>query len=72
MVIAWLPGALAMILVYFLAESVLKGLPAAVLEIPVNAVQALLGAVVGIPVYVTVRANYPRVDQLGQRRAWSE
>lgn len=72
MILAWLAGAVAMVAVYFLVEGFLKGWPAALVEVPVNVVQALLGAVAGIPLVLAVRRAYPRVDQIGQRREWTE
>ncbi len=72
MILAWAPGALAMVLVYFLAEGVLKGWPAAVVEVPINLVQAVLGAAAGIPLVLALRRAYPPIDQMGRRRTWTE
>ncbi|MCX6031389.1 MAG: ECF transporter S component [Chloroflexi bacterium] len=72
MILAWVPGALAMVLIYFLAEGVLKGWPAALVEVPVNLSQGLLGVIVGIPLVLAVRRAYPPVDQIGRRRTWTE
>jgi uncharacterized membrane protein len=73
MVLAWLPGALAMIASYLVGEGLfLTGWPAAVAESPFNAFQALLGAVVGIPLVLAVRQAYPPIDQIGQWRKWTE
>lgn len=73
MVLAWLPGALAMIAGYLVGEGLfLTGWPAAIAEMPFNAFQALLGALVGIPLVVAVRRAYPPVDRIGQRRTWTE
>ena len=37
-----------------------------------NAFQALLGAVVGIPLVLAVRKAYPPIDRIGQRSQWTE
>ena len=35
-------------------------------------VYALLGAIVGIPLFLAVRRAYPAVDRLGKRQTWTE
>ena len=73
MILAWLPGALVMIAGYLVGEGLfLTGWPAAVTEVPMNALQALVGAVVGIPLVLAVRRAYPPVDRIGRRRTWVE
>lgn len=73
MVLAWLPGALGMIAGYLIGEGLfLTGWPAALAEIPLNAFQALLGALVGVPLMLAVRRAYPPIDRLGQRQKWTE
>jgi uncharacterized membrane protein len=73
MILAWLAGALVMVASYLAGEGLLlTGWPAALAELPMNALQALLGAVAGIPLVLAVRRAYPRVDQIGQRREWTE
>ncbi len=73
LVLAWLPGALAMVAAYLVGEGLfLTGWPAALVEAPMNAFQALLGAVVGIPLVLAVRKAYPPVDRIGRRQQWSE
>lgn len=73
MVLAWLPGALAMVACYLVGEGLfLTGWPAALAETPFNLFQALLGALVGVPLVIAVRKAYPPVDQIGQRRTWME
>ncbi len=73
MVIAWLAGGLAMMAVYFIGESLfLTGPAAALAELPFNAFQAALGAVVGIPLVLAVRRAYPAIDRLGRRQTWTE
>ncbi len=73
MIFAWLIGSLAMMAVYFVGESLfLTGPAAALAEVPFNAFQAALGAIVGIPLVLAVRRAYPAVDRLGQRQTWTE
>lgn len=73
MIFAWLIGSLAMMVIYFAGESLfLTGPAAALAEVPFNAFQAALGAVVGIPLVLAVRRAYPAVDRLGQRQTWTE
>jgi uncharacterized membrane protein len=65
-VAGWILGGLALILVYFLGEVTLYrlGLPAAAVEIPVNAFQVSLG-ILGITLYKLVKAAYPQIELLG-------
>jgi hypothetical protein len=48
------------------------GVGEALSEVPVNLVQAVAGAVVGIPLTLAVRKAYPPVDQIGGGRSWTE
>ena len=72
MVAAFVVGAIVMLAVYLLGGTLIKGLPAAVAEVPLNALQALVGGVVGIPLVLAIRKAYPPIDRLGQRRTWTE
>jgi uncharacterized membrane protein len=73
MILAWLAGSLAMIACYLVGEGLfLTGWPAAIAEVPSNAFQALIGAIVGIPLVLAVRRAYPPIDRLGQRKTWTE
>ena len=73
MVLAWLAGSLAMVACYLIGEGLfLTGWPAAIAEVPSNAFQALVGAIVGIPLVLAVRKAYPPIDRLGQRKTWTE
>lgn len=72
MVLAWLAGAAAMLAGYLLGGALYVGLPTALLEVPLNAFQTLIGALVGIPLVFAVRKAYPAVDRLGQRQTWTE
>lgn len=72
MILAWLAGAAAMLAGYLLGGALYVGLPAALLEVPLNAFQTLVGALVGIPLVFAVRRAYPAIDRLGQRQTWTE
>ncbi len=73
MLLAWLVGSLAMMATYFVGESLfLTGPAAALAEVPFNAFQAALGALVGVPLVLAVRHAYPAIDRLGQRQTWTE
>jgi uncharacterized membrane protein len=73
LILAWLAGTAAMVAIYLVGEGVFyTGWPAALAELPMNVLQGVLGAVVGIPLVLAVRRAYPAVDQLGRRRTWHE
>lgn len=72
LILAWLAGAIAMVGGYLAGGALIVGLPASAADIPLNAFQALLGAVVGIPLVLAVRKAYPAIDRLGQRPTWTE
>ncbi len=72
MILAWFAGAVAMILGYLLGGAIYVGFPTALLEVPLNAFQTLVGALIGIPLVFAVRKAYPAVDRLGQRQTWTE
>jgi membrane-bound metal-dependent hydrolase YbcI (DUF457 family) len=66
MVAGWLAGGLALILIYFLGEVTIYGMgvPVALVEVPINALQVSLGFL-GILLFRLVKAAYPQVEQLG-------
>jgi len=66
MVVGWLAGGLALILIYFLGEVTIYGMgvPVALVEVPINALQVSLGFL-GIMLFRLVKAAYPQVEQLG-------
>jgi uncharacterized membrane protein len=73
MFIAWLAGALAMVAIYLLGEGLFyTGWAPALAEAPMNFFQAIIGAVVGIPLVLAVRKAYPPIDRIGQRSQWTE
>ncbi|NOZ26601.1 MAG: ECF transporter S component [Chloroflexi bacterium] len=73
MVVAWLAGAVVMCGLYLLGEGlVLTGWGPALWELPFNAFQNLVGAVVGIPLVLAVRRAYPPLIHMLSRQAWRE
>jgi uncharacterized membrane protein len=73
MIVAWLVGSAAMVTVYLVGEGLFyTGWPPALAEVPMNAFQALIGGLIGIPLVLAVRKAYPPVDRIGQRSAWKE
>jgi uncharacterized membrane protein len=52
---------------YFLAGTILVGVAAALTEVPLNLVQASVGAVVSVPLYAAVRKAYPPITSFGSR-----
>ena len=61
-----------MVVGYLLGGIPIVGLATSALDIPANAFQALLGALVGIPLVFAVRKAYPAIDRLGRRQTWTE
>lgn len=73
LILAWLAGSVVMVACYLIGEGLFyTGWPAAIAEAPLNAFQALIGGLVGIPLVLAVRRAYPPVDQLGRPRSWTE
>ena len=73
MIAAWAAGALVMVGSYLVGEGLIyTGWPPALAEAPLNAFQALVGGVVGIPLVIAVRRAFPQVDQIGRQRRWTE
>lgn len=72
LIAAFALGAVVMVAGYLGGGALLKGLPAALAETPFNALQALVGGAVGIPLYLAVRAAYPPIERLGRRQTWTE
>jgi len=67
--VAWAVGAAAMLLGYFLGETrVMTGVGAALGEVPFNALQVVVGGVLGVALTVAVRRAYPPIVQMGQPR----
>jgi uncharacterized membrane protein len=73
MILAWFVGSVVMVGCYFVGEGLFyTGWQLALAEVPLNAFQALVGAVLGIPLLLAVRKAYPAIDQLGGRKTWTE
>lgn len=72
LIFAYAVGALVMVVGYLLGGTIIKGLEAALAEVPFNALQAIVGGVVGIPLYLAVRKAYPAIDRMGRRQTWTE
>lgn len=73
MIGAWAVGGLVMVATYLLGEGLFyTGWPPALAEAPMNALQAAVGALVGIPLVIAVRRAYPPIERLGHRQNWTE
>ena len=70
--LGWLIGSLIMIGGYFLAEVVLYGTGAALVEVPGNSIQAAAGGIVAIPLAAAIRRAWPPIDNLAMPRKWVE
>ena len=74
LLVGWAAGSVAMVLIYYLGSAlILVGdwrVPLA--EMPINVLQAAVGAAVGIPLYYAVRRAYPPVEQMGRSIGWTE
>jgi uncharacterized membrane protein len=62
-VLGWFVGAVAMVTGYFLVESYVMGfgVPAALIEVPSNAVQVISGAIIAIPLARGLRNRIPKI-----------
>jgi uncharacterized membrane protein len=58
-ILAVLAGGMIMITGYFLAESFIYGMPAALTEVLGNTIQIIVGAIIGMPVSTLVRKRLP-------------
>lgn len=65
-------GGLILIVGYFAAGVLLTGVGEAVTGILPNALQALSGGIVGIPLFAAVLHAYPPLAQWGASRHWTE
>ena len=61
--LGWFVGAVAMVTGYFLVEAYVMGfgVPAALVEVPSNAIQVLSGAVIAIPLARGLRNRIPKI-----------
>jgi len=73
LILAWAAGALVMMAVYFLGEGlILSGWGPALVELPVNLLQNVVGGVIGIPLFLAVRKAYPPLSRIGREVSWRE
>jgi energy-coupling factor transport system substrate-specific component len=82
MIGAWAAGSAAMVLIYLVGgallvawtggDSLAVGWAASLAQVPFNIAQAVIGAIIGIPLVIAVRKAYPAIDQLGRPRTWTE
>jgi len=70
--LGWLVGSLIMISGYFVAEVVLYGAGAALVEVPGNGIQAIAGGIVAVPLAAAVRRAWPPIDTIALPRTWQE
>jgi uncharacterized membrane protein len=67
LVAACVAGIAIVVAGYLLAGTILVGLAAALTEVPLNLIQASVGAVVAVPLYAAVRQAYPPITRFGSR-----
>jgi len=72
MVAAAVVGQLIVVLGYFIVQTLLMGIGAALFEAPWNGLQGLVGIVGGVSLFLLVRRAYPPITRIGQRREWRE
>jgi uncharacterized membrane protein len=61
-------GAAIVVVGYLAAGMLLSGIGAALGELPLNIIQVVAGAVVGVPLFAAVRQAYPPIVHLGRQR----
>jgi uncharacterized membrane protein len=61
-------GGAVVVVGYLFAGILLSGLGAAIGELPLNIVQVVGGAVLGVPLFAAVRQAYPPILRFGHRR----
>ena len=72
-VLGWALGALCMVSAYYVGEAlVFTGWKPAVVGVPFNLLQGLVGGLVGLPLYHAVARAYPAIAQLRAPGGWHE
>jgi len=70
--VGWALGTVAMLAGYLLGEALMVGWGPALVELPFNLLQNIVGGLVGIPLVLAVRRAYPPIAHIGRRREWTE
>ena len=70
--VGWALGTVAMLAGYLLGEALMFGWAPALVELPFNLLQNVVGGLVGIPLVLAVRRAYPPIAHIGRRREWTE
>jgi uncharacterized membrane protein len=72
--LGWVLGSVVMVGLYYLGAALILigdwAVPLA--EVPINILQAAVGALVGVPLFYAVRRAFPPLDRIGQRATWTE
>lgn len=73
MIVAWIVGGLALVVVYFAGEATVYGVgvAGAAAEVAINLFQVALGFL-GILLYQAVRRAFPQIDQMAQQTSFKE
>jgi len=72
-VLGWAIGALFMVIAYYVGESLIyTGWKPALIGVPFNVLQGLVGGLVGLPLYYAVARAYPAIAQLRDPGTWHE
>ncbi len=72
-VLGWAVGSLFMVAVYYVGEAlVFTGWKPALIGVPFNLMQAVVGGLVGLPLYYAVARAYPAIAQLRNPGGWRE
>ncbi|NLX35748.1 MAG: ECF transporter S component [Chloroflexi bacterium] len=72
-VLGWAVGALFMVIAYYAGEAlVFTGWKPALVGVPFNLLQGVVGGLVGLPLYYAVARAYPAIAQLRDPGGWRE
>ena len=67
LVLSAVVGCVIVVAGYFVAGSLMMGVGAAVGELPLNIIQVSAGALIGVPLYLAVRAAYPPIARFSHQ-----